>query len=112
MDAEKVEPAAQAGPKRKRKKEPWILAPQLRALIRELGYESIREAAAAIPGTGPGKSFPEQQLHHILNGWSQPRRSTLDRILRGLGATHDDLLRARPVPQDRHPRPGPRPFTF
>lgn len=75
----------------------WFLAPHLRALLRVRGH-SVTDLADL-------SGIARPALSRLLNGRVTPRAATLARVLEALGATHDDLLRVRPLPEDHGPAP-------
>lgn len=75
------------------------IGPQIRALIRELGYASYSEAGEVMHSrTGVART----SLHRALEG--DCTEELLARILRGLGATEAQFIKATPIEGDRlHP---------
>jgi transcriptional regulator with XRE-family HTH domain len=68
----------------------FLLAPQLRAILKRKGFRSFRAAASHL-GMAPTK------FHGYVSGRTNPGAGTLLEILDGLGVTFEELLATAPL---------------
>jgi transcriptional regulator with XRE-family HTH domain len=71
----------------------WILASRFRGLVRAKGFRTGRQLAEKCPEPRP---LPAE-INAYLRGDRKPREGRLIEILKAIGATVDDLIKAEPI---------------